>query len=102
MIIAYENLNERNKDYDLSERAFTALGYRVMRLGKIDEAIYVFDQNTKLYPKSANTFDSLGEAYHSAGRINDAILSYEHALNPQPDMPSATATLEKLHAKSKD
>jgi len=96
MIGAYRGLGSRLADYDLSEGAFNALGYKFLRNKRWLEAIQVFAWATELYPRSSNTFDSLGEAYRAAGMSAESISSYEKALSLDPESKSARAALSEL------
>ena len=56
------------------------MGYRLLGEDRSDEAIEVFEYNTRLYPESANGFDSLGEALEREGRLPGAMLNYRKAV----------------------
>jgi predicted alpha/beta superfamily hydrolase len=62
------------------EGVLNGLGYRLMELKKLDEAIAVFQRNVELYPGSANVYDSLGEGYENAGQIDRAMQNVEKAV----------------------
>ena len=98
MTAAYEGLGARRDDYDHSERALNALGYKLLRAGRKDEAVSVFEWSVAAYPGSANTHDSLGEAYRAAGRLDEARESYRTALKLDPASRSARAALEAMGA----
>ncbi|HWW12908.1 MAG TPA: serine hydrolase [Brevundimonas sp.] len=82
--------------YDVSEGALNALGYALMRNGRLPQAIRVFEWNVEANPGSANVHDSLGEAYLAAGRRDDARASYGRALALDPESASARAALAAL------
>jgi CubicO group peptidase (beta-lactamase class C family) len=96
MVRSYEDLGERGNEYDRSERALNALGYKFLRADKQEAAIRVFEWGVAAYPGSANTHDSLGEAYRASGRIEDARRSYQAALRLAPDSKSAIAALAAM------
>ncbi|WP_313256218.1 tetratricopeptide repeat protein [Stenotrophomonas acidaminiphila] len=98
MTAAYEGLGVRRDDYDHSERALNALGYKFLRAGRKDEAVSVFEWGVAAYPGSANTHDSLGEAYRAAGRLDEARESYRTALKLDPASRSARAALDAMGA----
>ncbi len=60
-------------------------GYDLVNANKIKEAIFVFQLNTKLYPKSANTWDSLAEAYWKSKQADKAIEYYNKAIALDPN-----------------
>ncbi|MEO8649986.1 MAG: FKBP-type peptidyl-prolyl cis-trans isomerase [Acidobacteriota bacterium] len=82
-----------------SEGDLNRLGYSLLRLKQMDNAIAVFKLIVEEYPNSANAYDSLGEAYLAAGQKQLAIESYEKALAIDPKFNSATKALEKLRAE---
>jgi len=45
------------------EQKTNQAGYDLLNSKQIEQAIFVFSLNTKVYPKSANAWDSLAEAY---------------------------------------
>jgi len=98
MTAAYEGLGVHRDDYDHSEKALNALGYKFLRAGRKDEAVSVFEWGVAAYPGSANTHDSLGEAYRAAGQLDAARESYRTALKLDPASRSARAALEAMGA----
>ena len=90
---------ENREDYMVSERRINDLGYELMNLDRVDDAIKVFHCNNQLFPESANSFDSLAEAYAAAGDNDLAIRYYEHALKIDPELQSAIEALKKLKRK---
>ena len=56
-----------------------------MNAKKMQDAIFVFQLNTKLYPKSANVWDSLGEAYWKSNNTDKAIEYYNKAIELDPN-----------------
>jgi len=85
--------------YIVVESRINDLGYDLLNLSRLNDAIAVFTCNTQLFPNSANVFDSLGEAYMVNGNNELAIINYEKALTLKPDMPSAINALKKLKRK---
>lgn len=98
MTAAYAGLGERAGEYDRSERALNALGYRFLRADRTDAAVRVFEWSVAAYPDSANAHDSLGEAYRAAGRLDEARASYRAALKLDPASKSARAALAEMGA----
>jgi predicted alpha/beta superfamily hydrolase len=90
------------------ENVINLLGYNFLGKNNYDEAIKVFRENVKRYPKSANVYDSLGEALEKSNEIKDAANNYKKAVkianktvNPylliyQGNLKRAQ---EKLHSK---
>ncbi len=84
-----------NKLY-FDENEFNAMGYRLMGLGKIKDAISIFKLNVELYPDSFNVYDSLGEAYMNSGDTKNAIKNYKKSLELNPENANARERLKKL------
>ena len=59
-------------------------GYDLLNSKQLESALFVFQLNTKLYPKSANTWDSLAEAYWKSGKTDKAIEYYNKAIELDP------------------
>lgn len=64
-IALYKKLKqEKNSEYNFSdENELNQLGYELLRDGKTDAAIKIFNLNVTEFPNSANAYDSRAEAY---------------------------------------
>lgn len=69
----------------IDEVQVNALGYQLMGMGKIDEALNVFAKNTVDHPQSWNAWDSLAEGFLTKGDKVKAKQLYEKALGMAPD-----------------
>ena len=67
------------------EQKINQAGYDLMNSKQMDAALYVFELNTKLYPKSANTWDSFAEANWKANKTEKAIEYYNKAIALDPN-----------------
>lgn len=92
---SYRTLKQ-SSDYYLSEIQLNALGYRLLGMKKIREAIEIFKLNAAAYPQSANVYDSLGEAFAAGGDKELAIRNYQRALELNPQNTNAVEMLRKL------
>jgi len=92
----------RNSEYDFREQELNALGYQLLRMTKVSEAIEIFKLNVEAYPQSANTYDSLGEAYLAAGNKELAITNYKKSLELNPQNTSASRALALLTGAQKE
>lgn len=95
---SYRALKQSN-DYYVSESQLNALGYRLLGVKKIREAIEIFKLNVEAYPQSANVYDSLGETYMMNGDKELAIRNYLRAVELNPQNTNAIEMLKKLRAQ---
>jgi tetratricopeptide (TPR) repeat protein len=86
--------------YDFDEDDVNALGYELLKVGKVTEAIEVFKMNVEAHPQAYNTYDSLGEAYMKAGKKEQAIFNYEKSLKLNSKNDNARQMLKKLKTGS--
>jgi len=87
------------KDYYVTESQFNSLGYRLLGMKKVREAIEIFKLNVEAYPQSANVYDSLGEAYATSGDKELAVKNYRRAVELNPQNTNAIEMLKKLRAQ---
>lgn len=99
MARAYEGLGATARDYDTSEKALNSLGYRLLRMKRLPEAVTVFQWNARAHPESANVHDSLGEAYQANGQRDQAIGSYRKAATLAPDDARLRGILKELETR---
>ncbi len=78
-----EHYKEISKKYGFEiatpENQINLLGYNYLQNKDFDNAIKVFKENVKRYPKSANVYDSLGEAFEKSNKLKEAKKYYEMA-----------------------
>lgn len=67
-----------------TEPEVNALGYQYLGERRVDEAIALFRQNVRDYPRSWNVYDSLGEALAIKGNKREALAMYQKALDLAP------------------
>jgi tetratricopeptide (TPR) repeat protein len=67
------------------EVQINALGYQLLGMGKVDEALKVFEKNTIDHPDSWNVWDSFAEGLLTKGNTVKAKQYYEKALSMAPD-----------------
>jgi len=87
------------EDFAKVENEINILGYQLLDLKKIKEAIKLFKLNVEYYPDSWNCYDSLAEAYMKNGDNKLAIKNYEKSLKLNPKNESAKENITKLKAK---
>ncbi|HEY6230672.1 MAG TPA: serine hydrolase [Pyrinomonadaceae bacterium] len=96
-IAQYRDLKAKKaSEYDFSEPELNLLGYQLLQMGKVAEAIEVFKLNVEAYPQAFNTYDSLGEAYAIHGDKELAIANYKKSLEFNPNNAGATRAIASL------
>lgn len=92
----YQENRKQNSGKIIGESQINDMGYTILRLKKVDDAILVFEQNTTDFPQSSNAWDSLAEAYMTKGNKELAIKYYEKSLELNPNNKNAVEQLKKL------
>jgi len=96
-VFQYHDLKKTKSDlYNFNVRELNGLGYRLMELEKLAEAIEMFKLNVASFPESSNTYDSLGEAYIQNGNTKLAIENYKKSLEFNPENTNASEKLKQL------
>jgi CubicO group peptidase (beta-lactamase class C family) len=97
-IAFYNNLKKTNAgEYGFEdENTLNEIGYYLLGKNRMDDAIIVFEYNTKLFPNSWNVFDSLGEAYNNKGDKQKALLSYKKSVQLNPNSQTGKDIIKKL------
>jgi tetratricopeptide (TPR) repeat protein len=88
----------KKKQSNFSENELNGWGYKLIKQGRIKDALEIFKLNVYLYPKSENVYDSLGETYAELEQIDLAIKNYEQVLKLNPNNNNAKNQLQKLKA----
>lgn len=87
------------------ERVVNLAGYGRLADKKVDEALALFELNTKNYPISANVWDSLGDGLEAAGRQDEARTAVAKAVelgekNKDPLLAAFREHLQRFDAKA--
>jgi imidazolonepropionase-like amidohydrolase len=85
-------------DMSFSEEGLNGLGYELIGMKRIKDAIRILILNVEAYPQSSNVYDSLGEAYMRDGDQKLAIDNYEKSLKLDPNNRNAIEKLKQLEA----
>lgn len=89
----------RKAEEVVSESQMNRIGYNLMGMKRLKDAIEVFKLNVEDYPQSSNTYDSLGEAYRENGDKELAIKNYQRSVELNPNNTSGIEALKKLTEK---
>jgi tetratricopeptide (TPR) repeat protein len=90
------SLSSLKNGFVFDEDQLNSLGYQMIKEGKLQEAVKLFELNVEEYPESANAYDSRGEAYMKNGQIDLAIESYERSLELNPENDNAREMLRQM------
>ncbi len=82
----------------IDEASINSLGYLLVGMKRLDDAILVFEQNTVDHPQSWNVWDSLAEAFMDKGDKQRAIADYERSLQLNPDNANGAQQIKKLRS----
>lgn len=98
IVAFYKDLKVRMpNDYNFNNQAtLNEIGYFLLNKNLINDAITVFEYNTRLFPSSWNVFDSLGEAYYKKGDKQKSLFNYKRSLELEPTNKGAKAMITEL------
>ena len=85
--------------YNFGEDQLNALGYRLIRTRRFEDAIAILQLNTEAFPQSSDAYDSLAEAYMDDGDRTQAIANYEKAIQLNPKNANSISMLKKLNSR---
>jgi thiol-disulfide isomerase/thioredoxin len=88
-------------EYVKGSRELNTLGYVNLRAGKIDEALYIFDLNAKMFPYKSRVYDSLAEAYYEAKNYHEALKNYYKVLSIEPTDENAIEMIDTIKKATK-
>jgi CubicO group peptidase (beta-lactamase class C family) len=97
-IIQYHLLKSyKQGEYAFGENELNNLGYQLININRLNDAIDIFKLNIQEFPNSINPYNSLAEAYLLAGRKQSAIKYFDKSLELNPDNRKAMLMIEHLH-----
>jgi len=92
----------KTSEYDFGETELNILGYQLLQMKKLADAIEIFKLNVEIYPQASNPYDSLGEAYMLHGDKELAIASYKRSLELNPKNTNAVSKLASLTTEHRE
>jgi tetratricopeptide (TPR) repeat protein len=95
----YDLKDEKEDEFNFKETELNMLGYKLLQVNMVKDAIEVFKINVAEFPNSFNVYDSIGEAYMINGDTKLAIKNYEESLKLNPNNENGKKMLEKLKQK---
>ncbi|MBA6365120.1 serine hydrolase, partial [Colwellia sp. BRX8-8] len=98
----YHDLKEsksKSNEYEFAEHHLNNMGYQLLEINKVVEAIEIMKLNTIEHPESGNAYDSLGEAYLVNDQKAQALKSYKKSLELEPDNKHAVTVIKEIESK---
>ncbi len=83
-------------EFTKGSRELNTFGYKLLRSGNIEKALFVFKLNTKMYPYKYNVFDSLAEAYYTIKDYENSLKNYDKVLVLKSNDKNAIEMIEKI------
>ncbi len=96
----YRRLHELYGARGFPPATLNRVGYDLLALEAVEDAVAVFRLNVAAHPDDANAPDSLGEGLLAAGDSAGALASYRRALELNPNNANAAAIVERLEGAS--
>lgn len=90
---------EQSASYEFGEDELIGLGYQLLSMKKVPEAIEIFKLEVDIYPQYWSAYDSLAEAYRASGDKDLAAANYKHSLDLNPKNGNAITQLKALSQK---
>jgi tetratricopeptide (TPR) repeat protein len=87
--------------YDTAQVNINNMGYSLMQVGRIKDALKIFELNIELHPDSYRTYDSYGECLLKLGDTTKAIKAYEKSVELNPNNQNGMEMLSKLKQQAK-
>jgi len=91
----YHNFRRVHPELD-TRSGIQTIGYNLLKMGNVEQAIALLDRNAADYPQNADAAFNLGRAYATAHRNADARREFQRALQLQPGHERATRALAAL------
>jgi pimeloyl-ACP methyl ester carboxylesterase len=95
----YRRLKATYPPDNLSDDILNLLGYELLYLERVDEALIVFRLNVEEFPDAWNPYDSLGEAFAVRGDLELAIQNYRRSLELNPENANGASRLSDLEIR---
>lgn len=100
MVAEYRKLKTANPaTYDFAEGELNTLGYNLLRMNRVKDAVEIFKLNVEMFPNSSNPYDSLGEVYLADGQKELALVNYKKAVELDPKNTAAAQIVKRLEGK---
>ncbi|TDF37200.1 hypothetical protein EYS14_13660 [Alteromonadaceae bacterium M269] len=96
----YQLKKDDSASYAFDEDSqLNTLGYRLLGLNKVDDAIKIFKLQVAEFPSLSNPFDSLAEAYYVRKDYAKALINYKKSLSLDASNSNAKAQIKSIEQK---
>jgi CubicO group peptidase (beta-lactamase class C family) len=92
----YKEKRKGDSTLMIRETKINDIGYALLRMKRLEDALEVFKENTEDFPQSWNVWDSYAEAYMDKGDKALAIKYYEKSLELNPENKNGIDQLKKI------
>ncbi|MEP2669635.1 MAG: serine hydrolase [Cyclobacteriaceae bacterium] len=93
----YKKLKSEMPDgYNFSESQLNLLGYQLIQMDRMDDAMKILRLNQEEFPQSANTYDSYGDALLASGDSTNALMNFKEALAMDSTFASAKEKIMRI------
>ena len=89
-------LVKKLSEFVRGSKELNTMGYVKLSAKEYDEAIFVFQLNTKIFPYNVNVFDSLGEAYFKVKDYKNALVNYQKVLDQDRNDKNALSMVRTI------
>ncbi len=88
--------NTAPREYSWAEGELDQLGQALLLMGRIKDAIEIFEMNVQAYPDAWRPYNSLAEAYVRSGETDLAVANLRRSLSLNPQNSRAADMLQRL------
>lgn len=93
----FKLIKEKHMDkYNITEGSLNSLGYNLLAIDRIDEAIEILKLAIEEFPNSSNLYDSIGEFYLNKGDKELAAINYKKSIELNPGNMHGISVLDKI------
>lgn len=87
---------EKPDEYDFAENQLNGLGYQLLQIDRVDDAIEIFRLNIEEFPQSANTYDSYGDALLASGDTVNSLINFKKTLAMDSTFSATNAKIKEI------
>lgn len=90
--VSLQTANDPNVDAE----TLRPVGLMLLKEGRVEDAIRIYQENARVFPRDAKTYDLLAAAYSVKGEISNTVKYYKLALEKDPVDANAIECLRQL------